>query len=339
MSSAAKRKSQPTSTVCAIVELFQNLALCDVGEVDEFEAGPVTYNLQQLCDLQSVTYNTENETADNICLNYIKKTLVDVYDESSMSAVYDQEAIGLKELPSYVYSSRQRPDVTISCYNFIILLIEVHSCSSKASFQNTIRKAIMGLMDIIRHYRLYGEISVSEWTGFAFPKCKKKECVVQVKVTYDPFLYKFTYKLSKIPIGSVPALVLDTFNQNLSVHKRIRSRDYKICHSGYYFKLSIAELRTFKQTLGLKEVIQLKSANSILVKGDEKCYKFPLLTNDCSSMSLLAPHLEKIPGVTINLTAERVHVNCFSYNFVPFGTLDRKQIKPCLGDFVCKLAQ
>lgn len=53
--SAARRKSQPSSTVCAIPELFENLALLEVGRVGEFQSDSL-YNLKKLCDVEQVEY-------------------------------------------------------------------------------------------------------------------------------------------------------------------------------------------------------------------------------------------------------------------------------------------
>lgn len=51
-----------------------------------------------------------------------------------------------------IYSNWYKPDVAIYCKNLLILILEVHSCTKKELFGNTIRKLILGLVDLLRFH-------------------------------------------------------------------------------------------------------------------------------------------------------------------------------------------
>lgn len=221
--------------------------------------------------------------------------------------------------------------------HFVILLIEIDSCS----FENTIRKAILGIVDTIRFYRLYGTCSVNEWIGFVFPKFKKRAYVIKVTVTFDAFLFKFTYKLDKIKKNNVCHVVREVLKRNVTQHERIRSRDLtQELKSEWYMKLADNELRIFGEQVGAIQVSQMKSTKSILlngvVDGVKVCFKFPINSSDCEAMVALtfvtdAPHF-------ITLTSSTIYGGCYSYPYLPWRPLEEDNVKLCLSNFVNEVA-
>lgn len=313
---AAQRKSQPTSTICAIPELFANLSLLGVGEVAEFDSGSSSYNLGELCDSESLTYPDMDDTnvtkVEELGKRYIDKICRDIIT-SKISSEFDKEVVSFKKLPSSIYSSRQRPDIAIILDGFVILIIEIDSCSSKCAFQHTIRKAILGLVDSIRFYRLHGLCSMNEWTGFAFPKLKKKECVVQITVKFDAYCFKFFYTLQQIPKNQVRETVRSILKLNLGKHKKIRQRDLSSEHepTESYMKLSDFELRVFGEMAMVKNVAQMKSGSSLLLKGetedsDVNVYKFPVSSQDCTAMVLMHYIITERSHFAIHLKIENI---------------------------------
>lgn len=144
---AACRKSQPTSTVC----LFSELSLIAVGSVDYYSSGEGAYNLQSLCDLEGVAYGKfdrgsivdDPQRVEEIGKAYIDEILSSLPDNltKDITTVFDEEIKAFKILTSSVYSNRQKPDVGLLAFGwYLILLIEIHSCSSASSFKNTLER-------------------------------------------------------------------------------------------------------------------------------------------------------------------------------------------------------
>lgn len=340
---AATRRSQHTSTVCAISQLFGELTRLDVGDIEEYETPSSAYNLQQLCDMESVTYDSDenmdesSEKVEKVGMDYVSKIVGDI---PGVLFACDQEAASFKNLPISCYSSRQRPDVSILYGGFIILLIEIESCSSSQAFINTMRKTVMGLIDTLRWYRLHGTCSISEWTGFTFPKFKKKECVVQVTVIFNPYTFTFKYQFRKIAKDRVREEVKCTFEKNFSTHRKIRDL-HEVHEPDWYMKLSNHELDIFKGLLHLKSVQQMASKQSLLLKGDDYCYKFPIHLADSQAMctAVLSLDYPRTSGFVIGLQMSKgtPYKGCFKYKYVCHGYLDTSEVKRCLGDFVSQI--
>ena len=70
-------------------------------------------------------------------------------------------------------------------------------------------------------------------------------------------------------------------------------RDISEMEAKWYFRLSQLELSTFKDVMRLKSVQQMESTQSLLLKGDEFCYKFPVRQQDAVGMHLVSVLLEK----------------------------------------------
>lgn len=120
---AATRRSQPSSTVCAIPELFESLALLAPGKVDNYVRDDSSaYNLKELCDREGVPYSGDDDDIDatsrkveEIGRDYIKSVLTEEQDIK-----FDTEAKSFANLPTSIYSSRQRPDIMVLREPFVI---------------------------------------------------------------------------------------------------------------------------------------------------------------------------------------------------------------------------
>ena len=160
-SSAALRKSQP---ICAVTSLFSDLKLLQVGSIEEFVCTKPLYNLQQMCQREGVQCNISHEAdvddnptkVEEIGLLYVNHILCGCNGYVASEAQYDREVAAFNLLPSCVYSSKQRPDVSVMVDGNLILSVEIESCSSRDSFKNTIRKSILGVINTIQHYKTIG---------------------------------------------------------------------------------------------------------------------------------------------------------------------------------------
>ncbi len=331
---AAVRKSQPTSTVFAVCDLFNELTFLAIGNIEDHKFDCSTYNLKELCEAQSLTYD-EDDCVEKTGKNYIDTIISDVMKDAV--SFFDTEIDAFKNLPDTVYNSRQRPDVSVLIRGFLILLLEIESCSSKYSFNNTIRKAILGLVDTIRYFRACGISSVCQWAGFTFPKLHKKACVVKVSVTFDIITFKFKYTLENIVFARVKEVVSGTYVSNLGNFNRIRLTDFKNTPKyDYYVVLTERELQFFGNVMK-DTVLQLKSRQSVLLKGAQVCYKFPVRVSTSAALLIVSQAL--LGGFAIELTKHSDQYKCFSYEYVSRNPLVEDEVELCLGDFVCKVAQ
>lgn len=345
---AANRKSQPSSTVCAVVDLFSELNLLGIGSVESYSSGEEAYNLKSLCDMEGVTYGIVDDDDDTQTVEelYIGKAYIDSIIRSlpgtltaNITTVADTEIKAFKKLSTSVYSSRQKPDIAILASNeHVILLFEIESCSSRTSFQNTIRKTILGVIDSIHHFKGLGLHSISEWTGFTFPKFSKLGSVVKVDVKFDLFTFKFLYTLSHISKGKVREEVIDIFKKNLASFKRIRRVKEIESSKDYYIQLSEEELGHFGSKLNEENVCQLKSVQSILLKGHCTMYKFPVLLSDSTTLLMMSLFIKNPAGNVIELNEETVY-DCYNYTYIPWQPLSEEETQSCLGDFVSRVSQ
>lgn len=112
-----------------------------MGDVDKYVCVSTPYNLKELCAMELIKCDDVGEDIDTykpkveeIGKKYIQK----IISPMNLNVIihHDKMATTFQDLPSTVYSSRQRPDVAIITDKiFIILLFEIDSCSS---FKHTI---------------------------------------------------------------------------------------------------------------------------------------------------------------------------------------------------------
>ena len=92
-------------------------------------------------DSESIDYDSQRvEEVGKAYIDKIIGTLPSTFTKD-ITILCDKEIKSFKNLCSSVFSSRQRPDIAIMAFEkYVILLIEIDSCSSSSSFQNTIRR-------------------------------------------------------------------------------------------------------------------------------------------------------------------------------------------------------
>ena len=91
--------------------------------------------------------------------------------------------------------------------------------------------------------------------------------------------------------------------------------------------------------MGETKVTQFRSRQSILLKGDSTCYKFPIDTHSSTALAL-ASKLKNPSGSVIELEVEsNRRYNCFKYPFLPYELLSEAEAQSCLGDFVSNVAK
>lgn len=200
-SSAKKRSVNASSTVSDVVPLFNMLSILKAtGKIiiDSWasDINVEKYDLQALC----VRYDVElGGSQEQSCTKLVKRLL------KKGTIVTDGEVslANFKKMHIAVYSAWHKPDVAIYVKGLLILILEVHSCGEKsASFAYTIRKTILGLVDLLRYYSTFNQ-TVTSCKGLVVPKIGTAKCAVEVTVEFRNF--GFYYTLQEIP--------MDTFSE------------------------------------------------------------------------------------------------------------------------------
>lgn len=289
---ACERYVAATSTVCGVEPLFEELSILKEGGINNFEVVEPPYDLKEILHMHNcqVVGRDSEESCKQLVEAFLKKRF-------NFRVASKQ---GVATLPQSVYSSRQVPDVAVYISDHIIEIIEVHSCQKKKSFINSIKKTILGLIDLLRYYKgICPKITKS--TGFTFPKLETKKCVVKVDVEFKNFL--FQYHLECIPLEEVRSSVLAVIHANRQRFQKCFEEVAPV-QQKLYLKLSDEELGVFKhfisQTkldpLTLEDIQQYPSTQALLISCAGRMWKFPSRRKDScrlDSMSLLAELLEE----------------------------------------------
>ena len=119
----------------------------------------------------------------------------------------------LSDLPPLCCTATQRPDVAVYQGENLCVTVEVHS----SPFTTTVRKTIVGAIDMIR---LYCNAD-STFTAFTFPRCHIKKTVVAVIVTFE--LLKFIYSLRSVAMENVKDEISCVLNTNCAAMPYVKS--------------------------------------------------------------------------------------------------------------------
>lgn len=274
------------------------------------------------------------------------KHLVDLFVRTRGKHVVAKNGVAeFKVLPQTVYTNRQVPDVTIYINGHIIIVIEVHSCTKSMSFINSIKKTILGLIDVLRYYKGLHPTSsgVTQCVGFTFPKLGGQTCVVQVSVEFKNL--QFSYKLKSIPLGEVKDAVLTVVSAN---HQRFKPFFSEIPKSSYNFfvTLSQEELKMFQHFCKSDEkAVQFPSKEAILICCGGLIWKFPGRCKDNDRLRSVSKHLKE-HSYLISMkryTTKKTDDSYFNgrgwyyYEEVEHNPLVADEAKDCIADFVEKL--
>ena len=160
--------------------------------------------------------------------------------------------------------AKQRPDIAVyrggepRCPLF---LVEVESGKD---FKATVYKALFGIVDLLRYFRLY-DTNCTICEGFAFPKWLSKIFVVKIKVEWNSLV--FCYSFSLLSKDEVSRALVSTYD---GVRLPIKGEPV-VC---YPVRLSDDDISLFHHNTRLG---QISCASAILLKSRNKCFKFPIL--------------------------------------------------------------
>lgn len=327
-SSAKKRSVNASSTVCGVVPMFNMLSILKTtGEIiNDSWASDINiekYDLQALCVRHDVELGRSQEQSCKKLVDRLLKKGRTVTDEEVSLANF-------KKMHITVYSAWHKPDVAIYLKGLLILILEVHSCGKKASFANTIRKTILGLVDLLRYYSTFNQ-TVTSCKGLVVPKIGTAKCAIEVTVEFQNF--GFYYTLQEIPMDKFSETLKSVFQYNLSKFEEVKLLTIDKFH--FYIKLPMATMEKFG-----KDCEQVASKEAIMFRADDYYYKIPVVQTDCLKLSyycLFAPaHSELDNFITLTSIPD---ISAFRYLKVPHNPLSMEEAKLCLGDFVIKTKQ
>lgn len=155
----------------------------------------------------------------------------------------------------------------------MILIVEVHSCSKRLSFSDTIRKLILGLADLLRYYSNF-DPTVTSSQGLVIPKFDKK-CVVKVTVEFKDFM--FDYTLQVVAKDKFRETLLSVFDENRAKIEKLEL--YPIENFKFYIKLPMAAMETFG-----RDCKQMTAKEAIMFKADDYYYKVPVSVSDARNL-------------------------------------------------------
>ncbi len=331
-SSAKKRSINASSTMCGVVSLFDALNCLetsnDLSDLIDDWVDKITdrYNL---CDLirhhQKKVGSGGHEEA---CKGLVKQLL----KQKNVRCAVDEEIDlpDFKKMHMAIYSNWHKPDVAIYLQKFklLILIVEVHSCSKKYSFGNTIRKIILGLIDVLRYYTNY-DPNLTILKGFVFPKLDVNKCVVEVTVKFSNL--KFYYDLKQIAMDHVEESLNTVWGENIANIGNIKLST--IDRFEFYIKLSENEMGKFGGTVHK----QVPSNEAIMFLCSDYYYKFPVTKDDYKTIKFYAmatkekelQHFLKLEVMT--------GISGYRYPAIKYDHLSPKEAHRCLGDFVLKV--
>ena len=145
----------------------------------------------------------------------------------------------------------------------LILILEVHSCSDKRlSFNNTIRKLILGLTNLLRYYSNFNK-TVTSCKGLVVPKHGFKTYAVEVTVEFKNFT--FSYTLQEIGKDQFRERLQSVFTENKAKIENVKL--YPIEKFKFYMKLSMPTMIEFGRDckqVAAKEAIMFQGRWSLL---------------------------------------------------------------------------
>lgn len=322
-SSAAKRSLNASSTVCGVVALFEQLKLLQAdGFILEkwMKSIPYNYCSNDICNEYNIALPTIEETNEMACARIIRMMM-------SWKATYnvDKEIMlpGFKQMPMAVYSLIQKPDIAVLVGQVIILIVEVVSCTRKKAFVNTIRKVILGLVDLIRYYSLIDE-KVRVMHGLVFPKPCENACVIAVKVKFKDFA--FFYELRAIEISEIKDELALAYEQN---------KFLKHLHIGggitqnFFIRLSQEDMKLNDSN----DCEQREAKEAILFRCGQYWHKFPVTVSDHRNLTTFARWGTGIQ----NFISLEHKFGGFRYKAVHHNPLSVEEARLCLGDLVSKI--
>ena len=303
--------------------------------LESFDSLKSGYDLNDLAlhlhtdfDLQTFKSSLPKKTRTNIGevpsrLNeHLAKYCVELCSHLKLEFKVDNSVEHLNELSPFCCTTRERPDVAVYQDGKLRFTVEVHS----SPFSNTLRKTIIGCIDMIRLFR-NADPSFSTFTAFVFPKLHTQKTVVVVTVTFESLV--FMYSLRSVAMANV-MVEIDRILQ-CPTPPEVNTVD-----DNFLVKLSDNDLHLFPN-----DSQQLPSRHSILVecKSERKCYK---LFSNFKAISAISKFMLKLKESPLNHfvqyeTEEIKEKTITTYNRITHDPLSEDEAVSCLSDLVPKI--
>ena len=325
-SSAARHSINASSTVCGAVNLFNmlNIVRPETLLPETFIANS-DVDKYSLCDLVETCQDLSGEER---CGNFIKEKLPKA-KSGHLTVLCNREIAceNFKEQSMSLYSSTHKPDVGVyQQKKWLILPAEVISCTRRNAFENTIRKLILGLIDIIRYYTFFNQ-ELSSFKGLVFPKPIKKNFAVEVEVKFQNF--RFLYTMKAIAKAEVKNKVVEVFQHNQQLVETIK-KSVKKFKPYFYITLSNNAMGAFGS-----DYKQIEAKEAMMFLADGMYYKVPISKQDAANLEYICLKLElRKMNCVIDLTEEKRIPQGFKYQAVHYSPLLRSEAQKCLLDLV-----
>ena len=284
------------------------------------------YSLNDLCNECGVA--VVNGKSEMSCTKVVEKLL-----GGGVECRTDEEIPldNFKHIPVSVYSAWQKPDVAISYGGLLVIIVEVHSCTKSSSFANTIRKLILGLVDVIRYYSNYDQ-TVTSYKGLMVPKLSVETCVVEVTVEFRQLMFEY----------SLQEIRKDDFRQTLEcVYKENweKIKDIKLYHIEDFKYFIVLCTDVMKKSYG--ECRQVSTKESIMFQAGEYYYKVPYCRRDFQNLATYSLMSSANPAKFKNfIKMENIpNTPIFKYPAVWYDPLTPREAGWCLGELVPQIKE
>jgi hypothetical protein len=281
------------------------------------------YDLRALCQELNVTVTSERH--EDACQKLLQQCL----NKKVYQVDKEVDLPGFKNMHACINSISQRPDVAVYTKQVLVLIVEVHSCTKKESFSNTIRKCIMRLIDLLRYYSNFSDNLVI-FKGLVSPKLDVLKSAVEVTVEFKSF--EFHYSLKYIEKSRFDSTVKSIYSHNYEQVKHLQLVGEH--YFPFYIKLPMSMMQRFGENCQ-----QVSSKEAILFKANDSYYKIPVKKDEYMNLSMYSMY-SLVAGEDHDIFKSFIRVikaeavPGFKYQEVPHGPMGVPEAKQCLGDLV-----
>ena len=313
------------------------------------------YELQEIEDMPS---NDQPDIAVEDYLKSVADSLLETLREAAPTlrdeflCEHNKNPSRMKGLSQLLSSVNMRPDAFVQLSHdgvdgkIPLLMVEIQSGDGGNSYENTLNKATIGLIDQLRLLRHYS-LTISKCSGFVFPKCSIYDS--QNRVVKDNKMYvteiSVEWKDFRFCVHYAPLEVLEVGDHVLATMREMYSR----CVTGtdfanplkFLIPLSAHDMQGLcvcagQDTCQGNQMVQLKSRASILVYCRQCLYLYKYVPSLAQENTLL--FLTGRRRSSFILTPEEWFKYCnltfFKFKKLPYLPLTINQAQRCLKDFV-----
>ena len=289
------------------------------------------------CDV-SGWKDSEYEDAAKAIIEYIFK---DVPNKSDYNCTkQDQFCIKGESadcLPRLFISQKNRGDISFCKINpskSMIVHVEVHS----SPFASTIKKCILGLVELLRLLKAHG-CSAPKLTAFAFPRFGVKTCVVSVSMEYYPTEFSFDYQLTCLDPYKVKEEMLNAFSENLKVISSLGTFN----EEAKSYQVYLTDDNLGQGTFGMSPK-QMKCSYGLLIEskkdGVSYCYKKPTYKTQTTNLFFVKENQCNNNQILHMVTYSFLNSSrFFLYKKLHYDPLQDDEAVRCLKDLVEKVKE